>query len=185
MDVWLEQIQAPLPTPTSVCDSLIHIKARPRICGLFGNDTRICAMGGKIIRSIQTPHHQQNLPILIPTPKTARASLANSGAKLCMTNNPNLLVDACPCAPFTIAVATFVGQHSQTNVYRRCGLLLLPLLDSSFHYQTCYINPHPLTHSYPPKPSLTPAMAHLTSGKWKATPMVDRAYSLFIPPLAH
>jgi hypothetical protein len=74
---WLEQIQAPLPTPASVSNSLVHIKARPRICGLFGNGTRICAVGDKIC-SIQTPQHQQNLPIPIPTPKTACANLANS-----------------------------------------------------------------------------------------------------------
>jgi hypothetical protein len=141
MDAWLEQLQAPLPTPASICDSLVHIMTRPHICGLFGNGTRICAVGDTIC-NIQAPPHQQNLPILIPTPKTTCSGLADSGANLCMTNNPNLLVNIRPCAPFTIKVATSDGQHSQTNMCHRHGLLLLPLLDGSFHYQTCYINPH-------------------------------------------
>jgi hypothetical protein len=141
MDSWLEQIQALLSTPANISNSLVHIKARPHICGLFCDGTRICAVGDNIC-SIQTPQHQQNLPIPIPTPKTVCAGLANSGANLCMMNKPNLLVDVQPCAPFTIAVATPSGQHSQNNVCRRRGLLPLPLLDSSFHYQTCYINPH-------------------------------------------
>ncbi len=108
MDAWLEQLQAPLPTPARVCNSLVHIMARPCICGLFGDGTRVCAMGDTIC-SIHIPQHQQELPITIPTPKTACSGLADSGANLCMTNNPNLLVNICPCAPFTIAVATSDG----------------------------------------------------------------------------
>jgi hypothetical protein len=56
MDAWLEQIQAPLPTPASVSNSLVHIKARPCICGLLGDGARICAVVDKIC-SIQTPQH--------------------------------------------------------------------------------------------------------------------------------
>jgi hypothetical protein len=151
MDAWLEQLQALLPTPASICDSLVHIMVRPRICGLFGNGTRICAVGDTIC-SIQTLQHQQNLvPISIPTPKTACSGLVDSGANLCMTNNPNLLANVCPCALFTIAVATSNGQHLQTNVCHRRGLLPLPLLDGSFHYQTCYINLHASDTFIPPQ----------------------------------
>ncbi len=117
--------------------------------------------------------------------QTARASLADSGANLCMTNNPNLLVDVHPCAPFTIAVATSNGQHSQSNVCCRRSLLPLLLLDGSFHYQTCYINPHASDTFISPQAISTPATAHATSGKWKATQMVDWVYSLSIPSLAY
>jgi hypothetical protein len=70
--------------------------------------------------------------------------LCNSGANLCMTNNPNLLVDVRPCAPFTILLATSDGGHSHTNVCQCCGLLPLPLIDGTTYYQTCFVNPYAL-----------------------------------------
>jgi hypothetical protein len=59
-----------------------------------------------------------------------------------MTNNPNLLLDVHPCAPFTILLATSDGGHSHTNVCRRRGLLPLPLVDRTTYYQTCFVNPY-------------------------------------------
>jgi hypothetical protein len=70
--------------------------------------------------------------------------LCNSGANLCMTNNPNLLVDVRPCAHFTSLLATSDGGHSHTNVCRRRGLLPLPLVDGTTYYQTCFVNPYAL-----------------------------------------
>jgi hypothetical protein len=73
---------------------------------------------------------------------TPCCGLCNSGSNLCMTNNPNLLVDVCQCAPFTISLATSNGGHSHTNVCRRRGLLPLPLINGTAYYQTCFVNPY-------------------------------------------
>ena len=59
-----------------------------------------------------------------------------------MTDNPNLLVDVCPCEPLSISLATSDGGHSHTNVCSCRGLLPLPLIDSTSYYQTCFINPY-------------------------------------------
>jgi hypothetical protein len=61
-----------------------------------------------------------------------------------MTNNPNLLVDVRPCAPFTMSLATSNEGQSHMNVCKRCGLLPLHLVDRTTHYQTCFINPYAL-----------------------------------------
>jgi hypothetical protein len=46
-------------------------------------------------------------PFDTPTDTTIPTrGLFDSGANLCMTNNPNLLVDVRPCPPFTISLAT-------------------------------------------------------------------------------
>jgi hypothetical protein len=101
---------------------LVHTLGRPRVCGVFGDNTRVYAF--------------------TPTGNTPTCGLFDSGANLCMTNNPNLLVDVRLCPPFTISLATSDGGHSHTNVCRRRGLLPLPLLDGSTYYQTCFIYPH-------------------------------------------
>jgi hypothetical protein len=59
-----------------------------------------------------------------------------------MTHNPSLLVDVPDCSPFTIALATLDGSHSHTNVCRQRGLLPIPLINGSFHYQMCFMNAH-------------------------------------------
>jgi hypothetical protein len=59
-----------------------------------------------------------------------------------MTNNPNILVDVCPYAPFTISLATSNGGHSRTNVCQCRGLLPLPLINGMMYYQTCFVNPY-------------------------------------------
>jgi hypothetical protein len=123
-DAWTDEIRAQLPVPASLQDSLIHIVGRPRVCGIFGDNTRVCAF--------------------TPTDVTPPCGLLDSGANLCMTNNPDLLVDVCPCPPFTISLATTYGGHSHMNVCQRRGLLPLPLLDGTTYYQMCFINPHAL-----------------------------------------
>jgi hypothetical protein len=103
-------------------NSLVHIVGRPRVCGLFGDETQVCAF--------------------TTTEAAPSRGLCDSGANLCMTNNPNLLVDVCPWAPFTILLATSDGCHSHINVCRCCGLLPLPLIDGTTYYRTCFVNPY-------------------------------------------
>ncbi len=121
-DSWTDGIRAQLPDPAGIQDSLVHIVARPQVCGIFGDGTCVCAFTN--------------------ADNTPRRSPCNSGANLCMTNNPNLLMDVCPCAPFTILLATSDGGHSHMNACRRHGLLPLPLLDSTTYYQMCFVNPY-------------------------------------------
>jgi hypothetical protein len=40
---WAEEIRAQFPEQTRLQDSLVHIVGRPRVCGLFGDGTRVCA----------------------------------------------------------------------------------------------------------------------------------------------
>ncbi len=119
-DSWTNEIRAQFPQPMGLQDSLFHIVVRPRVCGIFGNGTYVCTF--------------------TPTGDTPHRGLCDSGANLCMTNNPNLLVDVCPCEPFTILLATTDGGHSHMNVCQRHGLLPLPLLDGTTYYQTCFVN---------------------------------------------
>ncbi len=121
-DAQILEFMAVLPPPLSVQDSLIHIVGCPRVCGIFGDTTRIYSY----TQSETTPH----------------TGLCDSGANLCMTNNPNLLVDVRPCEPFSISLATSDGGNSHTNVCSHCGLLPLPLIDGTSYYQTCFINPY-------------------------------------------
>ncbi len=121
-DAWTTKIRVQLPQPLNLHDSLVHTVARPHVCGIFGNGTRVYA----ITAMADTPIH----------------GLCNSGANLCMTNNPNILVDVCPCEPFMILLATTDGGHSHTKVCRSRGLLPLPLLDGTSYYQTCFVNPY-------------------------------------------
>jgi hypothetical protein len=95
-DSWAEEIRAQFPEQTRLQDSLVHIVGRPRVCGLFGDGARVCTF--------------------TTIDDAPSRSLCDSGANLCMTNNPNLLVDVRPCAPFTISLATSDGGHSHTNV---------------------------------------------------------------------
>jgi hypothetical protein len=121
-DTRFSEFMAELPPPLSVQDSLIHIVGCPRVCGIFGDKTRVYSYTHTI-----TPSH---------------TGLCDSGANLCMTNNPNFLVDVRPCEPFSISLATNDGNNSHTNVCSRRGLLPLPLIDGTSYYQTCFINPY-------------------------------------------
>jgi hypothetical protein len=121
-DSWADVIKAQFPEQTRLQDSLVHIVGRPRVCGLFGDGTRVC--------TLMTPND-------LPT-----HGLCDSGANLCMTNNPNFLVDVRPCAPFTISLATSDGGQSHMMVCKRCGLLPLPIVDGTTYYQPCFVNPY-------------------------------------------
>jgi hypothetical protein len=121
-DAWTTEIRAQLPQQLHLHDSLVHIVARPRVCGILGDGTCVYT----ITATADRPIH----------------GLCNSGANLCMTNNPNILVDVRPCEPFMILLATTDGGHSHTNVCRSRGLLPLPLLDGTSYYQTCFVNPY-------------------------------------------
>ena len=121
-DARFSEFMAALPPPLSVQDSLIHIVGCPRVCGIFGDNTRVYSYT-----------HTKTPP---------RTGLCDSGANLCMTNNPNLLVDVRPCKPFSISLATSDGNNSHTNVCSRRSLLPLPLIDGTSYYQTCFINPY-------------------------------------------
>jgi hypothetical protein len=120
-DAWTTKIRAQLPQLLHLHDSLVHIVARPHVCGILGNGTRVYA----ITATADTPIHR----------------LCDSGANLCMTINPNILVNVRPCKPFTISLATTDGGHSHTNACRS-SLLPLPLLDGTSYYQTCFVNPY-------------------------------------------
>ena len=122
-DVWTDEIRAQLPVPASLQDSLIHIIGRPRVCGIFNDTTCVYASTST---DTTTPTH----------------GLFDSGVNLCMTNNPNLLVDVRTCPPFTISLATTDGGQSHKNVCRSRGLLPLPLLVGTTYYQACFVNPH-------------------------------------------
>jgi hypothetical protein len=121
-DSWTDEIRAQPPDTAGIQDSLVHIVARPQVCGIFGDGTRVC-----------TFTNVDNTPC---------CGLCDSGANLCMTNKPNLLMDVRPCAPFTILLATSDGGHSHTNVCHHRGLLPLPLLDGRTYYQMCFVNPY-------------------------------------------
>jgi hypothetical protein len=110
-DVWVSEFIAELPPPLSVQDSLIHIVGCPRVCGIFGDNSRV-----------------YSYTQMATTPRTG---LCDSGANLFMTNNPNLLVDVRHCEPSSISLATSNGGHSHTNVCSRRGLLPLPLINST------------------------------------------------------
>ena len=121
-DVWTDKIRAQLPVPASLQDILVHIVGRPMVCGIFNDTTQVYAF--------------------TPTDTTTPTrGLFDSGANLCMTNNPNLLVDVCTCPPFTISLATTDGGHSHKNVFRSRGLLPLPLLDGTTYYQNVLCQP--------------------------------------------
>jgi hypothetical protein len=98
-----------------------------------------------------------------------------------MTNNPNL-VDVCPCALFTISLATSNEGHSHTNVCQHRGLLPLPLINGTTYYQTCFVNPYALETFILPQAIIDSSLAVvlLTNGKWKASHRGIRAFSLCI-----
>ncbi len=101
-DAWTTEVRVQLPQPSSIQDSLVHIVGRPRVCRIFGINTRVCTF--------------------TPTEDRPRHGLCDSGANLCVTNNPNLLVNVQPCEPFTISLVTSVGGHSHRNICSSHGV---------------------------------------------------------------
>jgi hypothetical protein len=119
---WTDEIRAQIPQQMGLHNSLVHIVATPRVYGIFGDSTWVCAF--------------------TPTGATPHCGLCDSSANLCMTNNPNLLVDVCPCTPCKISLATTDSGHSHTNICQHRCLLPLPLIDGTTYYQTCFVNPY-------------------------------------------
>lgn len=68
--------------------------------------------------------------------------LVDSGANLCMTNNPSLLLDIRQCHPFHIDQATSDGSPSKSNVCNQVGMIPIPLLDGTVYHQMVFVNPH-------------------------------------------
>lgn len=116
----------PLDVPPSsshalqMAPSIHRISNSTMICGLGNTGPRIVA---RVIEG--TPH-----------------GLTDSGANLCMTNDPSLLTNVGPCPPFHIDQATADGIPSASNVCDRVGLLPIPLVDGSVYYQVTFVNTH-------------------------------------------
>jgi hypothetical protein len=123
------------PHPPSLQDSVVHIVGQTRVCGISGDPRSYSAMGPKAYDNGCGPSR-----LNVPTPKAV--GLVDSGANLCMTHDPLLQVDVRPCPPFHIGLATQDGSPSKSNVCQYCGLLPVPLLDGTYYYQQCYVNPH-------------------------------------------
>ena len=117
---WPPYADAPQPQSPTAQSSILHIVDQPRVCGIFGDNTRI-----------YTVSHADAQP---------RHGLCDSGANLCMTNDPDLLLNVRPCKPFTISLATSDGEPTHTNICRSRGLLPLPLVDGTTYYQACFVN---------------------------------------------
>lgn len=110
-----------LPSDIMQAPPSIHrISNSTLICGLGTAGPRIVA---RIIEGV--PH-----------------GLTDSGANLCMTNDPSLLLNVGPCHPFHIDQATSDGTPSASNVCDRVGLLPIPLVNGSVYYQPTFVNTH-------------------------------------------
>jgi hypothetical protein len=62
----------------------------------------------------------------------------DSGATMCITNSPALLVDAVHIPPFTFSIGRDGFTHSVDNFCTKRGLLPLAMMDGSLYYQQCY-----------------------------------------------
>lgn len=80
----------------------------------------------------------------LPTARTTRAvataSMADTGANVCLTNDPSILVDITDITPIPLGVA-LSQPDSATSLCSQQGYLPLPFLDGTFHYQPFLINP--------------------------------------------
>jgi len=106
------------PVFPSTLDSVVHVVTRPQVFGLAGNSPHVYALQSK------------------------RGGLTDSGANICMTNDPSLLIDIRECSPFHILQAMEDGAPSASNVCDRMGMLALPKEDGSAYYQPTFVNTH-------------------------------------------
>jgi hypothetical protein len=70
------------------------------------------------------------------------SSLADSGANVCITNDPSLLIDVVEIDPIPLGMATSL-PNAPTNPTSLCthkGFLPMALLDGSIHYQPFLVN---------------------------------------------
>jgi hypothetical protein len=73
-----------------------------------------------------------------PEPTT---SMADSGANVCVTSNPSILVDMIDIEPIPLGVAA-TSPDAPTTFCTKQGYLPIPLLDGSYHYQPFLYNPN-------------------------------------------
>ncbi len=75
------------------------------------------------------------------SPRHTPCSMADSGAKLCITNNPSILTNIMDIAPIPLGVVV-TSTNLSTTVCAQQGFLPIPLCDGTLHHQPFLINPH-------------------------------------------
>jgi hypothetical protein len=143
-DSWAEEIRAQFSEQTRLQDSLVHIVRRPRVCGLFGDKTRVYTF--------------------TTTDNAPSRGLCDSGANLCTTNNPNLLVDVRPCAPTTRWQPLMEVTPTQMSA-NAAGSSPYPLSTGQHTTKRVSSTHTPRRPLYHHRPSLILAAAHLINGK--------------------
>ena len=74
-------------------------------------------------------------------PPWSATSMADSGANVCVTNGPSILIDVIDIDPVPLGVATTSTPTTSTFCTKQ-GYLPIPLLDGSYHYQPFLYNAH-------------------------------------------
>ena len=67
--------------------------------------------------------------------------MADTGANVCITGDPSILVDLVDIDPVPLGVAV-KSTDTQASLCTKQGFLPIPLLDGSYHYQPFLFNPH-------------------------------------------
>ena len=67
--------------------------------------------------------------------------MADSGANICVTNDPTILLDMIDIDPIPLGVAA-TSPDTPTTFCTKQGYLPIPLLDGSYHYQPFLYNPN-------------------------------------------
>jgi hypothetical protein len=73
--------------------------------------------------------------------KRHTTSMADSGANVCITSDPSILVDVTPIEPIPLGVA-LTSSDSTSAMCTQQGFLPIPLLNGTCHYQPFLINPN-------------------------------------------
>ena len=79
-----------------------------------------------------------------PTILDSNGSLFDGGANIAMTNDLSLLVDVKSIHPFSVGVAVKNPNDLSTThpTCKKRGLLPIPMLYGTIHYQPCFYNKH-------------------------------------------
>jgi hypothetical protein len=112
--------------PTAM-DSVTHVVGLLRVCGLSGDSSTSV--------TIHTSS-ANNMPLL-DLGANICVTLVDMGANICVTGLLEVLVDVVAIPPLPISVAVHGSGVSLNDCCTHCGLLPLPLEDSSVYYQTC------------------------------------------------
>ena len=67
--------------------------------------------------------------------------MADSGANVCVTSDPTILIDMIDIDPIPLGVAA-TSPDTPTTFCTKQGYLPIPLLDGTYHYQTFLFNPN-------------------------------------------